>query len=388
MRIGIITGEYPPMQGGVGAYTRIIAQHFLQQGHKVFILTDTQADESNTQITLDNRMNNWGILSLFKIHRWVKKHRLDIVNFQFETAAYQMSGFVHFIPDVLKIPVVTTFHDLYVPYLFPKAGKIRDKILMHLAKASNGIVVTNAEDMKQLKYLPSVKLVPIGSNILTGLPKNFDRETYRKEVNAKPHDFLIGNFGFINHSKGVETLLEDVAAIRAHHNYPLKIVMIGGQTGTSDPNNVIYLKTIKQRIQDLGLQDYIHWTGFVDDKEVSAYLRACDIIALPFRDGASYRRGSLMAAIHHGCAIITTKPTTHIPLFVDGVNMLLCPSHDLAENTPQFRHITPQILALYRDVDLREKLQQGAKELSKHFDWGNITREYIAFFESILGVSV
>lgn len=387
MRIGIITGEYPPMQGGVGAYTRIIAQNLVQQGHEVFILSTTQADESDKRITLDNHMRGWGARSLFKIRKWAKQNQLDIVNIQFETAAYQMSGFVHFIPDVLKIPVVTTFHDLYVPYLFPKAGKLRDKILMHLAKASEGVIATNTEDITRLQHLHSAKLIPIGSNILTELPPDFDRDVYRQKANIAPDDFLIGYFGFINHSKGVEILLEDVATIREHHHYPLKLVMIGGQTGTSDPSNVAYLKTIKECVQELGLQDHLHWTGFVDDQEVSAYLKACDIVALPFRDGASYRRGSLMATIHHGCAIITTEPTVNIPLFEDGVNMLLCPSHHLAKNTPKFSHITPQLLTLYRDAELRVKLQQGAKALSKHFDWHNITNEYIAFFEEILGVS-
>ncbi len=32
MRIGIVTGEYPPMQGGIGAYAQILAKEMLGDG--------------------------------------------------------------------------------------------------------------------------------------------------------------------------------------------------------------------------------------------------------------------------------------------------------------------------------------------------------------------
>jgi len=387
MRIGIITGEYPPMEGGVGAYTHILAQNFVEQGHDVFVLSNSNARESHPKIQLDNSVRRWNPFSLLKIKRWVKANRLDVVNIQFETAAYQMSAFVHFIPDSLNVPVITTFHDLYVPYLFPKAGKLRNKIMIHLAKASDGVIGTNSEDMLQLKRLPPAKLIPIGSNILTQLPDDFKTDALKQKLGIADDNFLVGHFGFINRSKGVDTLLEDVASIRNYYDYPIKVLMIGGRVGASDPTNAEYVQTIDQKIKDLNLSDHVIWTGFVSDQEVSGYLEICDIITLPYRDGASYRRGSLMAAIHHGCAIVTTEPRVDIPLFNDGDNMLLCQSHVINEQAPAFTHITPQILKLYRNSELRKKIASGAKRLSQHFDWSKITDDYINFFEEIIGDS-
>ena len=40
MKIGLVTGEYPPMKGGVGDYTRAIAVSLSERGHSVRVITD------------------------------------------------------------------------------------------------------------------------------------------------------------------------------------------------------------------------------------------------------------------------------------------------------------------------------------------------------------
>src|SRR4029078_5475910 len=58
----------------------------------------------------------------------------------------------------------------------------------------------------------------------------------------------------------------------------------------------------------LGLEPLVRLTGPLPPSAVSAYLQACDAIALPSDEGASFRRGSLLAALEHGCAVVTTPP--------------------------------------------------------------------------------
>jgi len=102
------------------------------------------------------------------------------------------------------------------------------------------------------------------------------------------------------------------------------------------------------------------------------------VVALPFEDGASYRRGTLMAAIHHGCAIITTTPSVTIPTLIDGENMLLVPPSDATT-------LSGTIRKLIHAPDLLKKLRCGAKELDKQFDWSQIARDCAAFFERVIG---
>jgi glycosyltransferase involved in cell wall biosynthesis len=314
----------------------------------------------------------WDLRSLRDIAKWARAARLDLINLQFQTAAFQMSPWIHFAPDVLRNwPVITTFHDLRFPYLFPKAGPLRDWIVMRLARRSAGVIVTNHEDAACVPHLRH-RLIPIGSNILDTLDADFDPSVWREQAGAEPGDFLLAFFGLINHSKGLNTLLASLAELRGD-GIPARLVIIGGTAGTSDPTNRAYLKTIEQLIADDHLSPYIHRTGFLENEaEVGSYLKASDAVVLPFADGASFRRGSLMAAIHYGGAIVTTPPRVAIPEFVDGDNLLY------VQGT-----LTTTLKRLYHAPQLRDRLRQGSQALARHFDWQHIAGAYLDFFKEV-----
>ena len=388
MRIGFVTGEYPPMQGGVGAYTRVLAQALYKKGHDVFIFSDAQAKEPLSAIPLTKTQHGWGLSAMRAINKWAHENKLDVVNLQFETAAFNMSPWVHFLPEFLRgIPLVTTFHDLLVPYLFPKAGKkLRNWFVMRLARRSQGVIVTNQEDFQKVHDLMQATLIPIGSNIPHKLPDDFNKDEWRSKAGASADDFLVAYFGFINHTKGVDILIEDVAHIQRTSSIPVKVVLIGGRTGSSDPTNFGEAEKIDALIEKHGISDSITWTGFVDDEAVSAYLTASDAVALPFRDGASYRRGSLMAAIQHGCAIVTTRPKVGIPLFKDGENMLLVRQEIIDEDCPPYLHISHALIKLYRTPELREKLRKGSAQLASEFNWSVIGDECLNLYQAVMDV--
>ncbi len=378
MRIGVVTGEYPPMQGGVGAYTRILADEIAQRDQEVFVFSSVQTQESDSAIHLTNTAKHWGMTSLLHIGRWTEQHHLDILNLQFQTAAYGMSPWIHFLPDMIRgIPVVTTFHDLRFPYLFPKAGQLRNWIVKHLARASDGVITTNHEDYAKVGNLSTNRLIPIGSNILQSLPADFNPSTWREKMGVAPNDFVLAYFGLINQTKGLDILLDAVSGL-CKQGVPARLVLIGGGLGSSDPTNVTYAKSIQEQITRLGLTEIVHMTGYLEDEaSVGAYLTASDVVALPFLDGASYRRGSLMAAIHYGCTIVTTIPAVEIPEFRDGENMFLIPSKDQVA-------LQNKLEELYRRPALCEQTKRGVRELAKQFEWSSITQQYIAFFEHVL----
>jgi glycosyltransferase involved in cell wall biosynthesis len=190
---------------------------------------------------------------------------------------------------------------------------------------------------------------------------------------------LLAFFGLVNHSKGLDILLQALSALRSD-GVPARMVIIGGNAGSSDPTNAEYQHQIQALIDTLNLTPYVYTTGFVHEATVGQFLAASDVVVLPFRDGASYRRGSLMAAIHYGCAIVTTQPAVKIPAFVNAENLLLMPPDDSEK-------LRDAIIQLYQSPELQERLKQGAQQLATRFDWTNIARETVAFFERVAGAS-
>ena len=380
MRIGQVTGEYPPMQGGVGAFTQELGHALSAQGHDVFVYTDRRAaPDPSGALHVTAQARGWGVRTLWRIRRWARAHTLDVVNVQYQAAAYGMTPPIHALPLLLRRPrVVVTFHDLLVPYLFPKAGPLRRQAVLTLARSADGVIVTNAGDEAQLaaeRGIAPLARIPIGSNIHPTPPPDFERGAWRAAHGYAPHDFVIGYFGFLNASKGVETLLEAVAALRAD-GLPAHVLMIGGRTGTSDPSNAAYAAQIEARVAALGLDAAVRWTGFVDDAEVSAHLLAADVLALPYRDGASYRRGSLMAALAHGCAIVTTQPRSDAPDLRDGEDALLVPPDDP-------RALAHALRTLAANAALRAKLAANARAHAQRFTWEHIAERTAAFFETL-----
>ncbi|MBN1284073.1 MAG: glycosyltransferase family 4 protein [Anaerolineae bacterium] len=384
MRIGFITGEYPPMQGGVGAFTQEMARAIKALGHEVRVLTSVGAADGRYDdgIPVDAIVDKWRWGALRAAQGWARGHRLDVVNVQYQTAAYNMSPYIHLLPRRLRrvAAVFTTFHDLREPYLFPKAGSLRTYAVLMLARDAAGAIVTNREDEEILEVDPNINLrrIAIGSNITASArPPDYSRAGRRAKIGAGERDLVVGYFGFLNKSKGAHVLVGAAAKAR-DAGVPVRLLMIGGRVGSSDATNTEYGATVDRLIDVLDLNDRVFWTGFVGDEEVSAYFDACDLCALPYRDGVSFRRGTFMAAIAHGCAVITTRPFVELPELAHRENVYLVERRDpdaLAQG----------IIDLADQPALREKLGRGARRLSELFTWDKLAAQTVAFFEETAG---
>ncbi|MDX9954319.1 MAG: glycosyltransferase family 4 protein [Anaerolineae bacterium] len=389
MRIAIISGEYPPLEGGVGDFTQTLGLELLRQGHELHILTGKQGAATVSEeegLTIHRCIKHWGFSAYAQIARWIANVQPDVINIQYQPAIYEMKGAIHLLPRWQQRrftqPLITTFHDLRVPYLFPKAGRLREWAVLQLAKHSQGVILTNDEDYATITQKlhaaqpgPRYQVIPIGSNIAPAPPAGYERTAWRSGQQFAPQDFLIGFFGFLNRSKGVETLLDALAQLR-QEGVPAHLLLIGGQTGSSDPTNRAYADEITARIAAARLERYVHRTGFATPAEVSAALLACDACALPYRDGVSLRRGTLHAALAHGQAIITTAPQTPSKHFRDGENMLLVSPDNPAELAEALRE-------LWRAPELRAELGQQAKRLAAEFGWNRIAAHTVGFFRQL-----
>jgi len=390
MRICFVTGEYPPMQGGVGDCTYQLGRALLQLGHAVEVVTSTKgtgaqptgsgaAQEPEVRPIVDR----WNWASWRHVLQTARRMGAEVVHIQYQTAAYGMHPAVNLLPLRLRLLslrpcVVVTFHDLRAPYLFPKAGPVRVWVNRLLAQWSDAAVATNVEDYQQLKAAAlgaDIELIPIGSNIRPVSPQDYDRQQWRHSLGVADGETLLCYFGFLNASKGGETLFRALSVL-LRRGLSVKLLMIGGQVGDSDLTNRTYLERVKALGQELGVTDRVLWTGYMPPERVSASFWAADVCVLPYKDGVSYRRGTLMAALAHGMPIVSTEPRVPMDTLVDGQNILLVPADD-----PDAA--ADAVEKLIAETPLRARLAQGALALAQSFTWEHIATQTEQLYERL-----
>jgi glycosyltransferase involved in cell wall biosynthesis len=395
--VTFLTGEYPPMQGGIADHIAYLAQYLAPLGVESSILitrrwqdTPPQAQNLATQSPAQVRpiLSNWGWRCWPETRNFLATHQPDVLHIQYQAAAFDLGGWVNWLPWYLKrrrvaTRVVTTFHDLRVPYIFPKAGAFRRRSMLALARTSDAVICTNREDLHALRQTvtlspPRLMLIPLGSNADPQPPANFDRAAWRQKYGLKPGALLLAYFGFLNQSKGGEELIKALALLR-QQEIDAHLLLIGGDVGHADLTNVAYAQKVQAMIDRQHLADFVHRTGYVELAEVSAGLLAADIVVMPYRDGVSFRRTTLIAALRHGCPVVSTTPADEslIPEIQPGENMLLAPPNDASA-------LAQTIAPLASKVALRQKLSTGAKQLGNLFEWDNIARQTADLYQSLL----
>lgn len=400
MRILFITGEYPAMQGGVGDYTRRLSQALGGLGADVHVLTHADAGGDHLRAAgaayeptvypalTHTGWNLWGAA-----RGLIRRLQPEIVQIQYQSAAYNLHPAVNYLPWRLRATarrprILTTFHDLRFPYLFPKAGPLRWQAVLAVARGSDACVVTNPVDwtgLAQAGLRARLQAIPIGSNIQCEPPVGYDRGRQRARWGAGPDTWLLAYFGFLNASKGGETLIRCLAELlRAGH--PARLLMVGGKVGSSDPTNLAYLAKVEALINELGVVDQVQWTGFTSPDEVSANLLATDVAVLPYREGASLRHGSLMAALAHGLPIVSTAASVQasgadglFPVLRDGESALLVSPEDPVR-------LAAAVKQVMTDLAMRARLAAGATALAQQFEWNAIAERHLEAYRG-LGVA-
>lgn len=308
-----------------------------------------------------------------------------LLHIQYQAGAFDLGGWVHLLPLWVRatIPaarIVTTFHDFRSPYLFPKAGPLRPAANRLLARLSHASIFSEAADLASAG--PGVRghLIPIGSNVDCAPPPGYERSAARGRLGADESTLLVGYFGFINQSKGSETLLAALSGL-VQHGRRARLVFIGAVAGSSDLTDVGHARGVRTWIKENRLEGHVAFTGFLEASAVTAALLACDVIAQPYVDGASLRRGTLMAAIAHGMPIVSTQgaPPSDpaLPRLADGENVLLVPPRD-------GEALARAIARIGDDAALRARLSAGARGLADQIAWPRIAQATLGVYAAVL----
>lgn len=364
------------MQGGVADHTRHLAQHLAAMDVQVAILTSVKASpaDASAAVSVYPIIRNWRLGCWKQIGDFLATTSPDIVHVQYQAAAYDLAAWINWLPWRLRLRrvrprVVVTFHDLRVPYIFPKAGPLRRWSVLALARFADAVITTNPEDETQLQrhaWATHVRRVPLGSNIEAQPPAGYQRSAWRRQHGVADSEVLMAYFGFLNPSKGGEEVVQVLDRL-VRRGVAAHLLMIGGQVGDVDSTNRAYLEQVRTLIRAHHLEDRVLWTGHIEPEEVSAALLAADVVVMPYRDGVSFRRTTFIAALRHGCAVVTTPPTVAMPELRPGDNLLLAPVGDVEALAESVAHVA-------LDPVVAARLRRGALALARAFDWPEIAQ--------------
>jgi glycosyltransferase involved in cell wall biosynthesis len=353
-RVLFVCGEYPPDVGGVGDYTARLRGALSARGIASTVLTRRD-------------VGRWNARSIGRVVGATP--RAGIVHIQYQPAAFDLLGDVCLMPLALRVArprakVVTTLHDARVPYLFPGAGPLRTRAVRLLAWTSHAVIAADTRDLQALG-ISRGHVVPIGSNIPCAPPVGYARATFRAHLGVEPDELVVIYFGLLNASKGLDTLLD--AFERIEKLRKARLLLVGGSVGASDPTDRLTAARFAERLGDRAMR-----SGYLEPPQVSQYLLAADIAVLPYRDGASPRRGALLACAEHGLPIVSTLPASDA--VADAV---------LAVAPDDAHVLTEAVTRVADDTRLAERLRAGSRALAQRVSWAGIAERHLALYAAV-----
>jgi glycosyltransferase involved in cell wall biosynthesis len=374
----LVTGEFPPQPGGVSDYTLSVAGGLASAGESVHVWCPTSSgpvpqvpgvvvhatagtwsrdDIARVDSELDATPRPRRLLVQWVPHaygqrsmnvgfcRWVRRRgrRGDVV----ELMAHEVA--LGFREGSWKQDVAATVHRFMVSLLLSVSRRVWVSIpawVDHMRPYAFG---------RQIEFC----WLPVPSNVAVAGDAAAVRAARARY--AAPGGTLIGHFGTyaLGTRRELEPLLERVASLSASTSF----VLMGRES------DAFRLELIA-RYPELAAR--VHATGALPPETLSVVLQACDVVAQPYADGASSRRGTLMAALAHGIPVVTTEGRLSEPVWRESRAVRLVPP---GETDAMAR----EILALGNDATERARLMSAGRALyNERFDLSHTIRALVA----------
>ena len=322
MKICIISQKYPPLKSGIGDYTKNLCVE-LSKEHEILLISSKEiSSEKNIYPVLKGTILSDSV----RILRIILMNNVSVVHFQ--SPENRQGLYILLTPILLrlsrqKVKIITTLHEYSDINLFWKLGMATTIIFSHR------IVVVDdeyKEDIVKIHPFSKKKLFTIHSAQNTPLDINAKNIiTIHSKLSNNGRYILMGFFGFLYHSKGVENILYSMHQLLLKNQLNTKLIIIGGSSEI-DPE---YGLMIMELIHSLKLDEWVITTGYIDDKLIADYLSSIDYFVYPFEHGYSLRNASLMASISLNKPVVTTMRKGKKPIEANGIFYLTKPSsHD------------------------------------------------------------
>jgi len=390
MRV-LLVNHFPLEGSGSGVYTKNIAQHLLERGHKVkAIVVDSEINDnynfpvetiinynfpcftthpkSNNQFYKLTReeMNDY-------LNRFIKVVNREAQEFKADLIHCQHLWVAPYAAKLTGLPYVITAHGTDIKG-YKKDKRYRHIALKGAAGADKIITISDQvhEEVKKYYFEDESKLQKIMNGVDENIfkPLDIDRLTvlkkYIKGIQSDP-PYLITFVGKLTDFKGVDLLID--AAAEYEQEFPGIMTLI---IGNGELRN-----SLENRAEKLKLKN-IHFLGNLPQTELPPLYSTADISIVPSR----VEPFGLVAveALACGTPVIASR-AGGLPDFINedvGRLFEMNNSADLAD----------KITDALKNNDKKHKGKRAAEYALNNFSWHRVIDEVITVYKSVLSQEV
>ena len=227
-------------------------------------------------------------------------------------------------------------------YIFAHTQKMKDELRQDFGVAENAVTVIRHPVNNAF---PDTKLPPAEA---------------KRRLGLRDDEKAILFFGRIRPYKGIEHLLDAFRLLVADKQANYRLIVAGEPKKGSEE----YLHEIRQRVEkDFDHGPVILRIQFIPDEEMEVYLKAADVLVLPYKE--IFQSGVLFLAYSFGLPVVATDVGSFREEIVEGRTGFLCQPGDPAE--------LAKALETYFTSDLYRNLKTRRKELkdyaNAHHSW-------------------
>ncbi|WP_448665248.1 hypothetical protein ACG3SL_21140 (plasmid) [Sphingomonas sp. CJ20] len=270
-RVLVVTGAYPPDVCGVGDYTGRLME----------------AAPASWELFVERR---WSLGAAPQILRRLFARRPTDVILQYPTQGYGWSLVPHLIVAVGRL--TGRYRGMLALHEFSSLSR-KARLALALAShfASHIVFTTEVERDRARAERWFSSRVPVS---VIGILSNIPWSDAPPAFSERTIDFAY--FGHIRPNKGLEDFLDVMAAVR-QADKTVRIAVIGEIPAGYEA----FADKVGAQCQAIGAEMILG----LDDQEAGQCLATTRILYLPFRDGVSARRGSVLAGLGNGALIAT-----------------------------------------------------------------------------------
>lgn len=333
----LVSPHFPPHRSGLSDYSYQFSQE-LKKHLEVEVITG-------------NNQRDWKGARLLSRFCRILSSDSDTLLIQYVPYMYGKRGIN------LQFPLLIFFYSLFKrkkihlmvhEYNYPNLGDLKSCVLFSIHQIMGKFLLLASDhifcstkmfvELLRPKSLCPVSHLPVGSNIL----KEDISDDKCSSLGLKKGEYAC-LFGSFHSSKKQELILEELLP------FNIPVVHIG--VTDSDYEN----------LKHLGAEKIIK-TGFLEDREVAEIISNSKVLLTYFIDGATLRRGSLLAGIELGCPVLTNSSS------YTEKELLSCKNIRFSKNIEEYREgLKALIQGEYRPY-------RGENP----FSWGRIVSDYLA----------